>query len=141
MKSLNLYLTESLDNTARIFIIIKPGFFKYAKQILDKFAESGWGIERQTSKKLTLKEAHTIYNVHKKEPWYKELCQYMASDITTGFMLIDKTRKMSPDIFKETDSIKDEIRDTYGESEMRNVMHSSSDMEGMKKEASIYFVF
>ena len=41
--------------------------------------------------------------------------------------------------FKEVDKIKDEIRQRWGESEMKNVIHSSDSLEHMNEEAKIYF--
>ena len=141
MKNLNEILAESVNNSnaARIFIIIKPGFFNIAQDILNKFKEAGYIIEKQTSKKLLLKEAKQLYKIHKDEDWYNDLCDYMSSDITTAFILINKNKKMSPQIFKEINLIKDEIRNEYGESDMRNVIHSSDSINHMKQEQSIYF--
>ncbi len=139
MESLTTHLTESLHNPAEIFIIIKPGFFQYTQDILNRFAEGGWKILKQRSKKLLLQEAKQLYKIHKKEDFYKDLCKYMSSDITTAFILRNDKLKQSPDTFKETTKIKDEIRDKYGESDMRNVIHSSDSLEHMNQEKSIYF--
>lgn len=139
MKRLSEFLTESVKNAARIFIIIKPGYFNKAQDILERFEEVGYTIERQTSKKLLLREARSLYKIHKDEDWYKDLCDYMSSGVTTAFILINKDKKMSPEVFEEVGAIKDEIRDKFGESDMRNVMHSSDSVEHMKHEQSIYF--
>ena len=42
-------------------------------------------------------------------------------------------------IYKEVSEIKDSIRKKWGESDMRNVLHSSDSYEHMLKEMSIYF--
>lgn len=133
------YLNESLHEPARIFVIIKPGFFKYSQQILERFAVDGWEVEKSRTKQLLLKEAKRLYSIHKKEDWYKPLCEYMSSEPTTAFILINKKRQKSPSIFDEVGSIKDEIRNEYGESDMRNVMHSSDSFEHMRNEMSVYF--
>ena len=139
MKGIAYYITESIDDPARIFIIIKPGFFKYTQQILEYFRKEGWVVEKQRSKRLLLKEARQLYKIHKDEDWYKDLCIYMSSDITTAFILKNEDLKMSPKIFEGTSSIKDVIRKEYGESDMRNVIHSSDSPEHMRQEQSIYF--
>lgn len=141
MKDLTLFLAESIIDPARIFIIIKPGFFKYSKDILDRFNQDGWDVEKSRTKKLLLKEAKELYKIHKKEDWYKPLCEYMSSEPTTAFILINKGLKMSPKIFDMVGEIKDEIREKYGESDMRNVMHSSDSIDHMRHEQSIYFAF
>jgi nucleoside diphosphate kinase len=43
------------------------------------------------------------------------------------------------DPFGEVKKIKDEIREKYGESDMRNVLHSSDSQENMDAEALIFF--
>jgi nucleoside diphosphate kinase len=51
--------------------------------------------------------------------------------------IIGKANSMKP--FEEVAKIKDEIRKKYGESDMRNVLHSSDSAENMEHEASIFF--
>lgn len=141
MKSIKTYLTEEVERgkDARIFIVIKPGFLKYSQQILQAFFDEDWEIEKQTSKQLLLKEAQKLYSIHKKEDWYKPLCEYMSSEKTTAFILVNHNMKMSKTVFEHTGKIKDELREKYGESDMRNVIHSSDSLEHMKQEQAIYF--
>jgi nucleoside diphosphate kinase len=61
----------------------------------------------------------------------------MSSDICRAFIL--KKEKNSKNPFEEVAGIKEEIRKTYGESDMRNVLHSSDNQENMDHEASIFF--
>lgn len=141
MKHLKDILTESLQEPARIFIIIKPGFFQYSQRILERFAQDGWKVERSRTKQLLLREARSLYKIHKKEEWYKPLCNYMASAPTTAFILRNDDLPMNSRVFDDTKLIKDEIREKYGESDMRNVIHSSDSLEHMNHEKSIYFAF
>jgi nucleoside diphosphate kinase len=60
----------------------------------------------------------------------------MCSDVTRAFIF---TKETNDDEFKEASRIKDEIRKNWGESDMRNVVHSSDSLEHMKEESSIYF--
>jgi hypothetical protein len=62
----------------------------------------------------------------------------MASDICRAF-IFTKPGFQSKNTFKEVAKIKDGIREKYGESDMRNVLHSSDSMENMIHEASIFF--
>lgn len=120
----------------QVFIIIKPGFLKYSKIILDKFKRKGWNIVRIKTKKLLLSEAERLYSIHKKEKFYIPLCNYMSSDLSIGIIIEKQT---SEDPFKEVDKIKDYFRKKYAESEMRNVLHSSDSQEHMDKEMYTYF--
>lgn len=135
MKHLTEFLTESLA-TSQVFIVVKPGSLQHTQAVIELFAENGWTVSRTTTKQLLLKEAKQLYAVHKKESFYKDLCEYMASGPCRAF-IIEKPNVLDP--FGEVKKIKDEIREKYGESDMRNVLHSSDSKENMEKEASLFF--
>ena len=136
MKSLKDYITEGLSNQKKIFVFIKPGFLDKTKDILNIYKENGWELESTTIKQLMPEEARKLYAIHKKKDFYKPLCEYMRSDVTRAFIFVKETNN---DEFKEASRIKDEIRKKWGESDMRNVVHSSDSKENMEQEASIYF--
>ena len=135
-------LTESLLNSLKWkkygFIVIKPGFLHISKQIIEIFENEGWEIEQIKTKKLLPIEACELYKIHKKEDFYKELCDYMSSDLSTGILLKKYTDKQYNE-FEEIKNIKDKIRDEFGESDMRNVLHSSDSIENLPEEAKYYF--
>ena len=136
MKNLKEYITEGLNSHKEIFVVIKPGFLDKTSDILDVYKENGWELKFTTIKQLMPEEAKRLYAIHKKEDFYKPLCEYMSSDITRAFIF---TKKTNDDEFKEASRIKDEIREKWSESDMRNVVHSSDSKENFEKEASIYF--
>lgn len=130
-------LAVRTKNTKSIFVIIKPGFLPLCSKILQIFEEKGWNISQLRTKQLLLSEARTLYSIHKKEDFYDDLCKYMSSGLTMAFIF--SKNNATGDIFEETGKIKDIIRKKWGESDMRNVIHSSDSLEHMNKEASIYF--
>ena len=134
MKELGIYSNENQN----IFTVIKPGFLHLAKNIIEIFNKSGWEVSKLRTKQLLRKEANKLYAVHKKENFYTPLCKYMSSGPT---MAIIFTRNKLPnnEIYKEVSEVKDKIRKKWGESDMRNVIHSSDSYEHMLKEMSIYF--
>lgn len=136
MKDLKEFLLESTETDKRIFVVIKPGFLDKTSDILDVYKENGWKLKFTTIKQLMPEEAKRLYAIHKKEDFYKPLCEYMSSGITRAFIF---TKETNDDEFKEASRIKDEIREKWGESDMRNVVHSSDSKENFEKEASIYF--
>lgn len=136
MKDLKDYINESIGERKKIFVVIKPGFLDKTSDILDVYKENGWELEFTTIKQLMPEEARKLYAIHKKKDFYKPLCEYMSSDITRAFIF---TKETNDDEFKEASRIKDEIREKWGESDMRNVVHSSDSKENFEKEASIYF--
>ncbi len=126
------------DSMCNIFVIIKPGFLKDSAYIIDEFKKRGWKVDRIKTKRLLLSEAKRLYEPHKKEEWFDDLCDYMSSDLSMGILFI-KDKPMSKKIFDETNKIKDKIRKEIGESEMRNAIHSSDSLERLQIERGIYF--
>ena len=126
------------DSKQNIFVIIKPGFLKYNQFIINEFEEYGWRVNRIKTKRLLLSEAKRLYDIHKKEKWFDELCDYMTSDLCMG-ILFTKNKPMSEKMFEETNKIKDIIRKELGESEMRNAIHSSDSLERLQIERGIFF--
>lgn len=138
MKDIKEFLTSNMGDPMRknhVFVVIKPGFNHLAGTLVTMFKEYGYKIIKMKTKRLSLDEAKIMYSMHKKEDFYDSLCNYMSSDITTAFIL----RKKSDNIFKDFESLKDKIREEYGESDMRNVLHSSDSYKNMTHEAGIYF--
>ena len=134
MISLYEYITESLND--KIFVIIKPGFLNLSDEILEKFTSNGYELYQMKTKKLLLSEAKELYSIHKEEDFYDDLCKYMSSDLSTAIIFKNSNSK---NIFEDTKKIKDSIREQYGESDMRNVIHSSDSLSHMINEQSIYF--
>lgn len=137
MRSLSFSLSQQF-NKAWIFAVVKPGFIKLAPDIISMFEERGWKLARITSKQLQLREAHRLYMVHKKEDFYEDLCEYMASDLSVG-MIFERPGRINKDMFKDVDELKDEIRKKWEENDMRNVLHSSDSLSAMEQESQIYF--
>lgn len=134
-------LVESLAQqfrTAWIFVIVKPGFENRCKDIIEMFEEKGWKLARTRTKQLTYREAKQLYYVHRKEDFYKDLCEYMSSDISVG-LIFEKPGQVSKSIFEEVNKIKDIIRNKWGKDDMRNVLHSSDSLLSMENESQIYF--
>lgn len=133
MKQLKEYLTDPKKD--EVFVIIKPGFLKKSDEIMKTIKDDGFELVKTRTKLLTLKEAQTLYKIHKEEEWYKPLCDYMSSDLSLGLLFRSKDK----DPLKKMGEIKNKIREKFGESDMRNVMHSSDSYEHMLDEQCIYF--
>ena len=135
MKGLVEFLLES-ENKKRVFVVVKPGSLDLCQNVIERFEVDGWNVCMTTTKQLLLSEARSLYKVHKKESFYKELCNYMSSGPCRAF-IFENPKSNNP--FDDVKKIKDEIREKYGESDMRNVLHSSDSKENMDHEASIFF--
>lgn len=126
------------DSKCNIFVIVKPGFLKDTPIIINEFEKRGWVVDRIKTKQLLLSEAKLLYEPHKKESWFGDLCNYMSSGLSTA-ILFTKDAPMTSKMFDETNKIKDIIRKKLGESEMRNAVHSSDSLERLGIERGIYF--
>jgi nucleoside-diphosphate kinase len=126
------------NNYKRIFVIIKPGFIDKSQEILNIFKKYGWSLDMTTIKQLQLSEAKTLYAVHKNEDFYKDLCNYMSSGPSRA-MILKKSGVLTQKTFDAVATIKNIIRDKWGESDMKNVLHSSDSYESMQNEYVIYF--
>lgn len=121
------------------FIVIKPGFEKLSEEILKMFEDNGFVIKQTRPKQLLEKEAKRLYAVHKKEDFFDALVNYMSSGISIGVTLSPSKRLKNKFLFNKIGKLKDEIREKWSESDMRNVIHSSDSLENMKEESSVYF--
>lgn len=138
MKDIKSYLSSNINDPMRkdhILVVVKPGFGSLVGKFCEMFKERGYTIVKTKIKRLTETEAKSLYKVHKKKDFYEDLWKYMSSDVTMAFIL----KKKSDNIFKDFEKLKDEIRETYGESDMRNVLHSSDSYKNFTHEAGIYF--
>lgn len=138
MKTLFEFLIN-LEDCVHALIVIKPGFLQYEEEILNIFKDAGWRIDQMRTTQLTLEQAHTLYEPHKEEDFYEDLCKYMSSGSCTAVYLCKNKSESDKDPLKEVAKIKDEIRDKWSESEMRNVIHSTDDPNRLPIEAGIFF--
>ena len=135
MKDILSYINEALCPN-EVFVVLKPGSLDLAQTVIERF-EKDWGkMVQTTTKTLLLQEAKELYKVHKKEPFYEDLCKYMSSGPCRAFIFCNPDSKKP---FTEVKAIKEEIRKEYGESDMRNILHSSDSQKNMDKEALIFF--
>ena len=130
MKNLAEYITE--QENKKEFMIIKPEFLEYRNEIIDFLKDNQIIPIRELRKTLSLSEAKKLYKVHSKEDFFEDLCKYMSSGDSIGFVLCNYGDK---DMLK----LKDKIRDKYGKDEMRNAIHSSDSGLNVYRESKIYF--
>lgn len=138
MKDITSYLSSNISDPMRknhVLVVVKPGFGHLVADLCERFKENGYTIVKTTVKRLSESQAKNLYKVHKGKDFYDSLWKYMSSDITTAFIL----KKKSDNIFKDFEKLKDEIREEYGESDMRNVLHSSDSYKNFTHEAGVYF--
>ena len=129
MEHILTLVNESIQKTE--FIMIKPGFLELTPTILQEMYSVGLEPVKWKTKTLTMEEAEKFYLPHKDEPFYKDLCKYMTTGGSTGFLCLN-TKGIDVPKFK------DRIREKYGVDDMRNVMHSSDSYNRKTIEKNIY---
>ena len=138
MKDLKKYLGSNINDPLRknhVLVVIKPGFESLLEKLLSIFKVNNYTIVKSKTTRLTLDQAKRLYITHKKEDFYSNLCNYMCSGPTTAMIL----KKKSENIFDEFAKLKDKIREDFGESDMRNVIHSSDSYKAFTHESQVYF--
>ena len=135
MKNLREYLGEDPLKKNHVLVVIKPGFENLLSTLCELFKQNGYKIVKTKTKRLLESEAKSLYMVHAKEDFYEDLCKYMSSGPSTAMILYKK----SDNIFKDFEKLKDIIREEYGESDMRNVIHSSDSYKNFTHESQVYF--
>jgi nucleoside-diphosphate kinase len=139
MEDLAKFLIMNMNDPMRknhVLAVVKPGFENLLGKLCEIFIENGYTIVKNKTTKLTLDQAKQLYKVHSKEDFYSNLCDYMCSGPSTAFIL---KKDNSFNIFDEFAKLKDKIREDFGESEMRNVLHSSDSYKSFTHEAGVYF--
>lgn len=143
MKSLSEYVVKNFGiydpAISHGFILIKPGEDSHTQEIIEMFENEGWTVCKMRTKVLLKNEAQKLYEPHKKEEWFKPLVEYMTSGPCTGIIISHNGQATDKKDFEEIAKIKDVVREKWGESEMRNVLHSSDSEERFKIEAGIFF--
>ena len=120
------------------FLMIKPGFLHRSQIILDVFSNAGYKVMKQTQKILTYSEAESLYIMHCSKPFFAELCTYMASGFSRGYVL--KSPYIGENyVLKETKKQKNYFRKCYTKDDMRNVLHTSDNFINVEREAKLYF--
>lgn len=117
------------------FAILKPEFLDKQDDFEQKLEDNSWKISDMTKIKLSLDDAKKLYDCHKDEDFYDDLCKYMSSDKCIAYKLY----KDCEDPIEDLKKVKEEVRGEFGKDDMKNCMHSSDSKENVKREAEICF--
>ena len=129
-----MFLEDNQSSSINAFVILKPGFLKYKDEWQKMIKNRGWQVLQEKRYHMSIDEAKQLYAMHKDKDFYNDLVKYMSSDDCI-IMICHKDCK---DPIKDMDSIKKQFRDAYGESEMKNGMHSSDSLDNVIREAKIF---
>jgi len=129
----------------RTLAIIKPDAVKarVAGEIMARYEKAGFKIAALKLIHMTPQVAAGFYAVHKKKPFFKELCKFMSSGpcmvlVLEGENVIEKNRKL----MGATDSrkaAKGTIRARFGTGIQANAVHGSDAPETARFEIGYFF--
>ena len=135
MKSLLTYIKEDKDMYNNSFVILKPEFLSHKNEWIEMLQNNEWDILDKKQLTLSKDQAAELYSMHKGKDFYDDLCKYMSS----GECLCCKCYKECNNPIEEMDKLKDQIRNKWGEDDMKNAMHSSDSLQNVKRESKIIF--
>lgn len=113
--------------------IIKPDAVSrgLTNKINSIFKENGLNIVLQKSFQLNRKQAEEFYAIHKEQPFYIDLCDFMISGL-----IIVQVLEGSIEKHREIIGI---IRKDFSESILRNLVHGSDSIENAMNEILFFF--
>ena len=125
--------------------IIKPDAIErnLVGQIVSIFEKNSLTIHSIKKIVLSKKKAEDFYFVHKKKPFFNDLCTYMSSGpvvvmILEGNDAVAKNREIMG-ATNPKDAAKETIRNLYGISLDKNTVHGSDSKENAKIEIDFFF--
>jgi nucleoside-diphosphate kinase len=131
--------------TEETLVVLKPDAVqrRLVGTILARFERRGFNIKKLKLVTMSSSEAAEFYEVHKGQPFYPELMQFITSGpvvavILEGRSAISVVRKM----IGATDSVQaapGTIRGDFGLGSRDNVIHASDSSESYSRESKIIF--
>ena len=125
--------------------IIKPDAIErnLVGQIVSIFEKNSLTIHSIKKIVLSKKMAEDFYFVHKKKPFFNDLCTYMSSGpvvvmVLEGNDAVAKNREIMG-ATNPKDAAKGTIRNLYGISLDKNTVHGSDSKENAKIEMNFFF--
>lgn len=125
--------------------MIKPDAVKdkHVGAIINMIERAGFSIRAMKLVHFTPQKAALFYQVHKERPFYKQLCQYMATGPIVA-MVLEKENAVADfrQLIGATDpaqAAKSTIRAKFGHSIEANAVHGSDADETAIVEANFFF--
>ncbi len=127
------------------FTMIKPEAVEAGNigAILKMIENNGFKIVAMKKVKLTRQRAGTFYQVHKEQPFYSELVEYMSSGPIISAIL--KKENAVADFraligtTDPTEAAEGTIRKLFAESKSKNAVHGSDSDKNAQIEADFHF--
>lgn len=129
----------------RTLVIIKPDGVqrRFIGAIISRFERKGLKIAAMKLIKVSPKQAETLYEVHKKKPFYPGLLKFITAGpvvtmVIEGIGAVNVCRKLLGATFGP-DADPGTIRGDFGASISYNLVHGSDSVESANREMAIFF--
>lgn len=127
------------------FSMIKPDAVqkKHIGGIITMIEKAGFTIQAMKHTQLTPAASAKFYEVHKERPFYKDMCDFVASGPVVA-MVLEKENAVADfrtllGATNPTESAEGTIRKNFGESIDHNAVHGSDADETAAIEANFFF--
>lgn len=127
------------------FTIVKPNAVEknHTEAILGMIQKAGFEILNKKSLSLTREQAESFYEIHKGQPFFEGLVEFM----TSGPIVVAALKKDNAvEDFRKTigktnpqEAAEGTIRRLYGETVSRNAVHGSDSDENARREIRFFF--
>lgn len=127
------------------FTIVKPNAVEknHTEAILGMIQKAGFEILNKKSLSLTREQAESFYEIHKGQPFFEGLVEFM----TSGPIVVAALKKDNAvEDFRKTigktnplEAAEGTIRRLYGETVSRNAIHGSDSDENARREIRFFF--
>jgi len=134
-----------MSNKERTLSIIKPDAVERSleNEIKEMFVKNGFTIVNEKKIQIEKSEAEKFYKVHETNPFYNDLCSYLASGpIVVIILEKENAVKGNRDLMGATnpkEALEGTIRKKYGISIDKNSVHGSDSVENAKIEINFFF--
>ncbi len=127
------------------FAIIKPDVSqKHLGNILQMIQDNDYKIHLIKRVKFSLEQAKYLYQPHKDQIYFDDLCDFMTIG-TSYCLLLEKTRCIKDlrklagpsNYYNFRNTYANTIRGIFGEDIRRNAFHSSDSLESFKREVKL----
>lgn len=129
----------------RTLAILKPDCLKagVTGQVLDRIIQAGFEVKALKMVKMDSRTAGEFYRVHRKQPFYHDLVQFMSSGPCIPLVL---EKENAVEDFRELIGVTDPkkaaegtIRKEFAEDKQNNIIHGSDTPENAEIEIAFFF--
>merc|ERR1711964_545648 len=122
---------------------IKPDAYRHMGTLISEVWKCGFVISQMKMAKLSSAQAAEFYAEQKGQPHFRELCDFMASDVILAMELVgDNAISAWRDRMGATEATANDptsFRKMFGTDAIKNAVHGSTSITGARNEIAFFF--